>query len=69
VGLLLGALAGWWSEDTAVDVALLFNTVALFGVGVSAARAAGRRWPPSLRAGSMDMLIGLLIIAANAMIH
>jgi hypothetical protein len=69
VGLLLGALAGWWSEDTAVDVALLFNTVALFAVGISAARAAGRRWPPSLRAGSMDMLIGLLIIAANAMIH
>ncbi|WP_448321665.1 hypothetical protein [Streptomyces sp. CO7] len=69
VALLLAALAGWWAEDTAVDVALLFNTVALFGVGVSAARAAGRRWPPSLRAGGMDMLIGLLIIAVNAVIH
>src|SRR4051794_35892422 len=30
VGLLLVAVAGWWAEATAVDVALLFNTVALF---------------------------------------
>ncbi|MER5478979.1 hypothetical protein ABT026_18710 [Streptomyces sp. NPDC002734] len=69
VALLLAALAGWWAEETAVDVALLLNTVALFGVGVRAARVAGRRWPPSLRAGGMDMLLGLLIIAANALIH
>ncbi|WP_086878761.1 hypothetical protein, partial [Streptomyces rochei] len=38
--LLLGATAHWWSEGTAADVALLFNTVALFALGFSAARAA-----------------------------
>jgi hypothetical protein len=69
VALLLAALAGWWSEETAVDVALLLNTVALFVVGVSAARTAGRGWASSYRAGGMDMLLGLLIIAANALIH
>ncbi|MET8573544.1 hypothetical protein [Streptomyces sp. NPDC005012] len=67
--LLLAALAGWWSEDTAVDVALLSNTVALFGVGAWAARAAGRGKLSALRAGGMDMMIGFLIIAANALIH
>jgi hypothetical protein len=67
--LLLAAVAGWWSEDAAVDAALLFNTVALFCVGVSAARTAGRGWASSCRAGGMDMLLGLMIIAVNALIH
>ncbi|MFD7409859.1 hypothetical protein ACFV7R_46455 [Streptomyces sp. NPDC059866] len=58
VGILLAAVAGWWAEATAVDAALLFNTVALFGLGASAARTAGHGWPSSCRAGGMDMLIG-----------
>ncbi|GJF22528.1 MULTISPECIES: hypothetical protein [Streptomyces] len=66
--LLLGAVAEWWTEDTAVDVALLFNTVALFGLGVSAARTAGLGWLSSCRAGLVDMLIGLVVIAADALI-
>ncbi|WFB11275.1 hypothetical protein LRS74_32740 [Streptomyces sp. LX-29] len=69
VGMLLAAVAGWWAEATAVDAALLFNTVALFGLGTSAARTAGHRWPSSCRAGCLDMLIGLVIISANALIH
>ncbi|MEV4334642.1 hypothetical protein AB0K02_29645 [Streptomyces sp. NPDC049597] len=68
VAMLLAAVAGWWAEATAVDVALLFNTVALFGLGTSAARTAGYGWPSSCRAGGLDMLIGLVIIAANALI-
>ncbi|MFG3547571.1 hypothetical protein [Streptomyces sp. NPDC047725] len=66
--LLLGAVPKWWTENTAVDVALLLNTVALFGLGVSAARSAGLGWPASCRAGCADMLIGLLVIAADALI-
>ncbi|MEW2267344.1 hypothetical protein ACGF5T_17760 [Streptomyces sp. NPDC047853] len=69
VCLLLGAVAEWWTEETAVEVALLFNTVALFVFGVSAARTAGLGWPSSCRAGFMDMLIGLLVIAADALIE
>jgi hypothetical protein len=42
--------------------------VALFGWGVVAARTAGYRWPSACRAGAMDMLIGLAIILANALI-
>ncbi|GAB2943585.1 MULTISPECIES: hypothetical protein [Streptomyces] len=68
LALLLGAAAGWWAESVAVDVALLFNTVALFGWGVVAARTAGYGWPSAYRAGAMDMLIGLAIILANALI-
>ncbi|MFG3405878.1 hypothetical protein [Streptomyces sp. NPDC048142] len=68
VGMLLAAVAGWWTEATAVDAALLFNTVALFSWGTRAARTAGYGWLPACRAGGMDMLIGLMIIIANALI-
>ncbi|MEV3932164.1 MULTISPECIES: hypothetical protein [unclassified Streptomyces] len=68
VGMLLAAAAGWWAESTAVDTALLVNTVALFGWGAWAARTAGHGWPSACRAGGMDMLIGLLIVAADALI-
>ncbi|MFD6274918.1 hypothetical protein ACFWFI_04985 [Streptomyces sp. NPDC060209] len=68
VGILLAVVAGWWSEATAVDTALLLNTVALFGWGTWAARIAGYGWPSSCRAGSLDMLIGLMIIIADVLI-
>jgi hypothetical protein len=68
VGILLAAVAGWWAEATAVDAALLFNTVALFGCGTWAARTAGHGWPSSCRAGGLDMLIGLVVIVANALL-
>ncbi|GGJ77594.1 hypothetical protein GCM10011583_06240 [Streptomyces camponoticapitis] len=68
VALLLTAVAGWWAEATAVDAALLFNTLALFGWGAWAARTAGHGWPSSCRAGALDMLIGLVIIIANSLI-
>lgn len=69
VGLLLGAVAGWWTEAAAVDVGLLLNTVALLALGTSAARSAGRGWPASIRSGSLDMLIGLVIISVNSLIE
>ncbi|MGV9281872.1 hypothetical protein [Streptomyces sp. NPDC003730] len=69
VCLLLGAVAEWWSEATAADVALLFNTVALFGMGIWAARTAGLRWASSVRAGIMDMLIGVVIIGVYALVE
>ncbi len=68
VAMLLAAVAGWWEEDTAADTALLLNTVLLFALGASAARAAGLGRLASSRAGFLDMLIGLLIIAADALI-
>ncbi|MFF0160494.1 hypothetical protein ACFYRY_23635 [Streptomyces sp. NPDC005263] len=68
VAMLLAAVAGWWAESTAVDVALVFNTVALFGWGTWAARSAGHGWPSSCLAGGLDMVIGLVIIIANALI-
>ncbi|MEE1804751.1 hypothetical protein ACIQVO_20745 [Streptomyces sp. NPDC101062] len=67
VAVLLGAYGGWWSEDAAIDVALLINTVALFGWGLWAARAAGRGWASSCRAGGVDMLLGFFIVGANVL--
>lgn len=56
-------------EDGAIGVALLINTVALFGWGFWAARVAGRGWGKASRTGGMDMLLGLFIVVANILIH
>lgn len=69
VALLLAATAGWWAEETAADTALLCNTVTLFALGFFAARTAGLGRLASCRAGAMDMLIGLVIIVADALIE
>lgn len=66
--LMLTSLVGWWSEAAAVETALLLNTVALFGCGTWAARTAGRGLAASCRSGGMDMVIGLVVIGANAVI-
>ncbi|MFI5758634.1 hypothetical protein [Streptomyces sp. NPDC051569] len=66
---LLGAYVGWWGENAAINFALTLNTVALFGWGLWAARVAGRGWPASCRAGGVDLLLGLVIVGANALSH
>jgi hypothetical protein len=66
--VLLGcSFAGWWSEDGAIDAALALNTAALFGWGLWSARLADRTWFAACRAGTVDMLLGLLIVVANAL--
>jgi hypothetical protein len=67
--LLLTALAGWWAEASAVNAALLVNTLGLCVWGTWAARRAGYKWPAACRVGGLDMVIGLVIILANALIH
>ncbi|OEV30437.1 hypothetical protein AN219_10895 [Streptomyces nanshensis] len=67
--LLSVAVAGWWEESDAVAAALWFNTVALFAWGAWAARVAGRGWPGSFLSGGVDLVIGLVIVVANAMSH
>ncbi len=69
VAALLGAAAGWWSENGALDVSLTLNTVALFGWGLWAARAAGQSWPAACRVGAVDVLLGLFIVSVNALTH
>ncbi|MDT0454551.1 hypothetical protein RM550_02210 [Streptomyces sp. DSM 41527] len=67
IAVLLGAQAKWWGEASAIDVALGFNMVALFGWGVWAARVAGRPWAGSFRVGGVDVMIGLFIVVANVL--
>ncbi|WP_327291127.1 hypothetical protein [Streptomyces sp. NBC_01198] len=69
VAAVLGAAAGWWSEEGAVDVALVVNTAALFGWGLLAARSAGQGWGSACRVGMVDVLLGLFIVSANALTH
>ncbi|MFF0585012.1 hypothetical protein ACFYWD_03410 [Streptomyces sp. NPDC003781] len=69
VVMLLAAAAGWWAEDTGAGTALVLNTVLLFALGTSAARAAGLGRLSSCRAGLLDMLLGLVVIAADALIE
>jgi hypothetical protein len=69
VAALLGAAAGWWSEESGVGVALVINTAALFGWGLWAARVAGQTWPAACRVGGVDVLIGLFIVGANVLSH
>jgi hypothetical protein len=68
VVFLLLSLPPLWTEGTAVNTALLLNTLLLTGWGVWTARSAGRGWPACLRAGAVDMIVGLVIILANALI-
>ncbi|MFF5205604.1 hypothetical protein [Streptosporangium sp. NPDC000396] len=68
VAALLTAYAGWWHEYTAVDVVLVFNVVMLFGWGAWGSRSSGGSWGAACRAGCVDMLMGLVIIAANVLI-
>ncbi|MFI0790423.1 hypothetical protein ACH4Q6_33070 [Streptomyces lydicus] len=68
VAALSGAYLHWWSEDGAVDVALLINLAVLFGCGVWAARVAGRTWPASCRVGGVDAMLGLFIVFANVVV-
>ncbi|MCX4550429.1 hypothetical protein OG204_14600 [Streptomyces sp. NBC_01387] len=67
VAVLSASYAGWWSEDTALEVALALNTAALFGWGLWAARVTGQGWASSCRVGGADMLLGLFIVAANVL--
>ncbi|MFJ4920301.1 hypothetical protein [Streptomyces sp. NPDC088725] len=64
---LLGAYAGLWGEDHAVEAALALNVATLFGWGLWAARVAGRTWPASCRVGGVDLMLGLFIVAVNVL--
>jgi hypothetical protein len=69
VAVLLGASADWWSETGGLNFALTLNTAALFGWGLWAARAAGEGWATACRVGSVDVLLGLFIVAVNVLSH
>lgn len=68
VVLLLTAVPSWWTEAEAVNTALVLNTLLLAGWGACTARGVGRGRAASLRAGTAEMVIGLVITVANALI-
>ncbi|WNI15918.1 hypothetical protein [Actinacidiphila sp. ITFR-21] len=66
---LVGASAGWWSEEGGINAALAVNTVALFGWGLWAGRTAGQSWATACRVGAVDVLLGLFIVVVNVVSH
>ncbi|GAV42500.1 hypothetical protein [Streptomyces acidiscabies] len=68
VVLLLGAGWGWWPSEGVEYVAFAVNVVLLFAWGLLAARAAGRTWLSAWTIGVADALLGLAVVAANAVI-
>ncbi|WP_330309506.1 MULTISPECIES: hypothetical protein [unclassified Streptomyces] len=68
VVILLGAGWGWWPSEDIEYEAFAFNIVFLFGWGLTAARAARRPWRTALVMGSLDALLGVIVVVANALI-
>ncbi|MDX2561837.1 hypothetical protein PV371_19535 [Streptomyces sp. TX20-6-3] len=66
--VLLGAAWGWWPTADVEVVVFAVNVVLLFAWGLSAARAAGRTWRSAVRIGTVDALLGLVVVVANAVI-
>ncbi|GHE70588.1 hypothetical protein [Streptomyces capitiformicae] len=66
--LLLGAAWGWWPSVGIEYVAFAVNVALLFAWGLFAGRAAGRTWDSALKIGTVDALLGLAVVVANAVI-
>lgn len=49
-------------------VAFAVHVVLLFAWGLFAARAAGRTWGSAVQIGTVDSLLGLMVVVANALI-
>ncbi|MEV5873646.1 hypothetical protein AB0L75_05310 [Streptomyces sp. NPDC052101] len=66
--LPVGAAWGWWPSPGIEYVAFAVNVVLLIAWGLLAARAAGRTWNSALKIGTVDALLGLAVVVANAVI-
>ena len=67
IALGLG-LIGVLPQDQALDFALAVAVVQLFLWGVAVGRAAGRRWPMALVVGTVDLALGLAIVALKVFV-
>jgi hypothetical protein len=68
VFLLAGAHWGWWPAKGVEYAAFVLNIVILFVLGLLTARWSARRWPVAVLMGLGDALLGLIVVAANALI-
>ncbi|MEU6591121.1 hypothetical protein ABZ923_18200 [Streptomyces sp. NPDC046881] len=68
VFLLGGARLGWWPAKGVEFAAFALNIAILFVLGLITARWSARTWPVAVLMGLGDALLGLLVVAANALI-
>ncbi|MFI2758762.1 hypothetical protein ACH5A3_07800 [Streptomyces echinatus] len=68
VFLLAGARWGWWAAKGVEYTAFALNIVILFVLGLLTARWSARRWPVAVLMGLGDAMLGLIVVAANALI-
>jgi hypothetical protein len=61
-------LIGLLPQDQSLDLALGVAVAQLFLWGVAVGRAAGRRWPMALVVGSVDLALGLAIVALKVFV-
>ncbi|MFF8595393.1 hypothetical protein ACF061_28920 [Streptomyces sp. NPDC015220] len=66
--VLAGAGWGWWPANGVEYPAFVLNIALLFVLGLLSARWAGREGTVALATGVGDALIGLIVVAANAVI-
>lgn len=68
VVVLAGAGWGWWRADGVEYPAFVLNISMLFGLGLISARWSRRSWPKAVLIGSLDALLGVIVVVANAVI-
>ncbi|MFF7475805.1 hypothetical protein [Streptomyces sp. NPDC008092] len=68
VFLLAGAGWGWWPPKGVEYPAFVLNIVILFGLGIVTARWSARSWPATVLIGTVDALLGVIVVVANAFI-
>ncbi|MEW1775067.1 hypothetical protein [Streptomyces sp. NPDC086777] len=66
--LLAGAGWGWWPPKGVEYPAFVLNIVILFGLGLVTARRSHRSWPAAVLIGTLDALLGVIVVVANALI-
>jgi hypothetical protein len=68
VFLLAGASWGWWLPNGVQYWVFGVNIAILFALGLLTARRSGRSWPVATFMGSVDALLGVVVVVANALI-
>jgi len=65
---LLAAL-GVWSRDFGANLAVALGVAILFGIGILFARREGVGWLGALLAGTINGLLGALIVVLKTLVH
>lgn len=66
--ILAGAGWGWWPANGVEYAAFALNISLLFVLGLVTARWSHRPWTVAVLIGTVDALLGVIVVVANAVI-